>query len=97
MEAAKQQAIQKGMLAGANQASLESLNEQNRQRLMTQLKTINQCEEAKEAIKLEVMIETLAIPEKLRRLTQEIDAIEKLVKTNSVAPDTKSSVEKIKV
>ena len=83
------------MLAG-NQASLESLNEQNRQRLMTQLKTVNQCEEAKEAIKLEVMIETMAIPEKLKRLTQDIDAIEKLVKANQVAPDTKMSVEKIK-
>ena len=82
MESARQLAIQKGFLErGGNQAAMESLNEQNRVRLMSQLKTINQCEEAREAIKLEVSIETLAIPEKLRKLTTEIDALEKQAKS----------------
>jgi hypothetical protein len=57
------------MLAGGNQASLETLNEQNRLRLAAQLKTINQCEEARDAIKLEVTIERLAVSEQLKKIT----------------------------
>lgn len=56
------------MLAGGNQASLETLNEQNRLRLVAQLKAINQCEEARDAIKLEVTIERLAVSEQLKKI-----------------------------
>jgi hypothetical protein len=76
--------------------SLEQINEQNQARLANQLKTVNQCEEAREAIRLEVSIETMAIPEKLRRLTQEIDTLEKQAKSGQTGPETKSTVEKIK-
>ena len=53
--------------------SAESLQEQNKLRLVNQLKTINQCEEARDAIKLEIQIEKLALPDKLKQLTNEID------------------------
>lgn len=94
MDAAKQAAIQKGMIAGQNQVSLETINEQNQQRLASQLKVVNQCREAREAIKLEVAIETMAISDKLKKLTSQIDQMEKAIKAGQ--PGVKGQVEGIK-
>jgi hypothetical protein len=63
--------------------SPESLQEQNKARLVSQLKAINQCDEVRDAVRLELQIEKLAISDRLKSITTEIAALEKSVKVSS--------------